>query len=66
MVRNLLLKVREEQYLRLKALLVKHNLEVSEFMDILADHADELEMFLNYVMIKKREGSKNQPFSYEE
>lgn len=54
MVKNLLLKVSEEHYLKLKRLLGKYNLTIYEFMDIITARMNESEMFLNYLTIKNR------------
>lgn len=54
MASNILLKVREEHYLKLKQLLKKHNLTMFEFMDIITTYILESKMFLRYLMIKNQ------------
>ena len=46
MVKNLLVKMREEDYLILKALLEMHDLEVDQFMDLITSNTEALETFL--------------------
>ena len=43
MVRNLLVKMKEEDYLILRALLETHDLQVDEFMDLITSNTEALE-----------------------
>ena len=47
MVKNLLVKMREDQYLVLRALLEVCDLEIDEFMDLITSDTDALEDLLD-------------------
>ena len=47
MVKNLLVKMREEHYLMLRALLEICDLEIDEFMDLITSNTDALEDLLD-------------------
>ena len=53
MVRNLLVKMKEEDYLILRALLETHDLQVDEFMDLITSNTEALENLILQLLTKR-------------
>ena len=54
MVRNLLVRIREEDYLILRAFLEIHDLELDEFLDLITSNTEVLEAFLLQLIARRR------------
>ena len=53
MVKNLLVKMKEEDYLILRALLETHDLQVDEFMDLITSNTEALENLILQLTTKR-------------
>lgn len=53
MVKNLLVKMKEEDYLILRALLETHDLHVDEFMDLITSNTEALENLILQLTTKR-------------
>lgn len=54
MVRNLFVKMREDHYLILRAVLEICDLEIDEFMDLITSNTDALAIFLDHLRTTSR------------
>jgi hypothetical protein len=54
MVRNLLVKMREDHYLILRAVLEICDLEIDEFMDLITSNTDALARLLDHLRTSSR------------
>lgn len=53
MVKNLLVKIREDHYLILRALLEISDLDVDEFMDLITSNTDALQDLLDHLKTER-------------